>query len=530
MGKEKRKVLIVDDVIRIGQLAAKLIHWDELGMECLGILNDSEAALASIKEYDPDVVITDVRMPKISGLEMIKLARQNGSRAEFIVISGYREFEYAKTALESGVENYILKPINEEEVNEALEKVAIKLKSRESIEELQHSADESKRIIKRNYLRNLIENRNSNTVSQYEGVEIKGQIFQCLVLTLDPVDIMNIEEKTAKIEREKVMMLMEEIISPKVREVMFSVYKDMHIYGLMSYDEEQKADAKDAVNTVLLSVQDMLSNFDSYVVTIGVGGKKTDLAAIKESLGEAYRAACNRLRYGTGRLIYFDMISSSTKEDMNGVFENRRESIKNAADSLNDEQLRFEAGRALSEIFCSKNADLTQCYELSVKIVEFVCSRLDPDEDSSAGCRSITEKIFYCGRFTQLKEFVLNSISDLLIQKKEALESRSARPVRQAREYMEEHYRDKITLEEVANSIALNPIYFSTLFKKETGMNFSTYLVSIRMEKAKELLRTTNMTILQVSEEVGYKDSRYFSQLFRKTVGIKPALYRKLHY
>ena len=529
MNDNKRKVLIVDDVLRIGQLVAKLIHWDDLGMECLDIKNDSEEALAVIKEKDPDIVITDIRMPKISGLDMIKIAKQSGSRAEFIVISGYREFEYAKTALECGVENYILKPINEQEVNEALEKVNRKLIRRESVKELKQTADEGRRIIKHNYLRDIIENRDSNG-AVYKGVELEGSIFRCIELTLDPVDLERLEEKTDLYESEKVEKLIEDLISPVVREALFTRYKNLHIYGLLNYDEEQKQDVKETVNTVLTKVQDMLSSFDRYVVTIGVGAAKSEISGIRESFEESYRASCNRLRYGTGRIIYYEMIPKPQDELSDKILEDHKETIINAIDSLNNEQLEHESGIMFSEMFCINNADLTNCYKLAEKLIVFVCRQIDPEEENTAGCKEAAERITFCGRITQLKEYVSQTLSEMLTQKKNALESRSVRPVRQAKEYMEEHFREKITLEDVADRIALNPIYFSTLFKKETGMNFSTYLVNIRMEKAKELLRTTNETIAQVSEDVGYRDSRYFSQLFKKTVGVKPALYRKLHY
>ena len=108
-------------------------------------------------------------------------------------------------------------------------------------------------------------------------------------------------------------------------------------------------------------------------------------------------------------------------------------------------------------------------------------------------------------------------------------EAESVKPIRQARKYMEDHYDEKIVLEDLAEIVGLNPVYFSVLFKKETGINVSAYLLNIRIEKAKEFLCNTNETIAAIGDRVGYKDSRYFSQIFTKQVGVKPALYRKLH-
>ena len=106
---------------------------------------------------------------------------------------------------------------------------------------------------------------------------------------------------------------------------------------------------------------------------------------------------------------------------------------------------------------------------------------------------------------------------------------KSLRPIRQAKEYVEKHFRDKILLEDIAAIVDLNPVYFSTLFKKETNMNFSTYLINVRMEQAKKLLVSSNDTIAAIGDAVGYGDQKYFSQLFKKVVGVKPAIYRRLH-
>ena len=128
-----------------------------------------------------------------------------------------------------------------------------------------------------------------------------------------------------------------------------------------------------------------------------------------------------------------------------------------------------------------------------------------------------------------LSGYVADEYARTIDLMREAAESESAKPVRIAKAYIDEHYGDKIVLEDLAELVSLNPVYFSVLFKKETEMNFSSYLTHVRMEKAKELLRTTNETIAAVGAKVGYKDSRHFSQTFTKTVGVKPVLYRRLH-
>ena len=135
MEEKKKSVLIVDDEFRIGMLIKKLIHWSALNMECMEVLDDGEKAVQMVHEKNPDIVITDIRMPRVSGLDLIRIiSEENKTNTHFIVISGYKEFEYAHQALAYGVENYILKPVNEEELNDSLKKIAQKINAQNDFE------------------------------------------------------------------------------------------------------------------------------------------------------------------------------------------------------------------------------------------------------------------------------------------------------------------------------------------------------------------------------------------------------------
>jgi two-component system response regulator YesN len=137
--------------------------------------------------------------------------------------------------------------------------------------------------------------------------------------------------------------------------------------------------------------------------------------------------------------------------------------------------------------------------------------------------------LWHCYTLGSLKGLLKDNFCKHLESCMKRIETENAKPIRQAKQYIEEHYGEKIVLEDIAGIVNLNPVYFSVLFKKETGLNFSAYLVNVRMERAKDLIRSSNETIAAIADEVGYKDARHFSQIFTKTVGIKPALYRKIY-
>ena len=157
MRDKKWHVLIVDDEFRIGILIKKLIHWDEFNLECVDVVDNGETAYEIIQgEKCPDVVITDIRMPRINGLELIAMTRESHKNVKFVVISGYKEFEYAHQALQYGVEDYLLKPVNEEELNRVLKKISEELslqwQSEQEKRALKEAVSESRHIIKRDFL------------------------------------------------------------------------------------------------------------------------------------------------------------------------------------------------------------------------------------------------------------------------------------------------------------------------------------------------------------------------------------------
>lgn len=161
--------------------------------------------------------------------------------------------------------------------------------------------------------------------------------------------------------------------------------------------------------------------------------------------------------------------------------------------------------------------------------MNYFFSQVQEQEENERERKETLSNCQHCYTISALKKVLKNNLGKFVEESKEAAEAESVKPIRQAQKYMEEHYNEKIVLEDLAEIVGLNPVYFSVLFKKETGINVSAYLLNVRMEKAKEFLCNTNETIAAIGDRVGYKDSRYFSQTFAKQVGVKPALYRKLH-
>ena len=216
------------------------------------------------------------------------------------------------------------------------------------------------------------------------------------------------------------------------------------------------------------------------------------------------------------------------KNEFENPLEANRESVIASIESYSREQMEQCINQIYSGFMLRDDMDFSKCYELAEQLVSLFAGYIDKDEFRQEKKR-LLGNCQHCYTIPGLKNLLKSSLGSYLDMSREAIEAESTKPVRQAEQYIEEHYNEKIVLEDIADIVGLNSVYFSVLFKKETGINFSNYLLNVRMEKAKEMICNTNETIAAIGEMVGYKDSRYFSQIFTKTVGVKPALYRKLH-
>lgn len=530
MADKKLSVLIVDDEFRIGMLIRKLIHWTELEMECVDVLEDGETAIDVIREKQPDIVITDIRMPKITGLDLIKMAYDSEMNVHFIVVSGYKEFEYAHKAMSYGVENYILKPVNEEELNKTLWKISKKIIEQNDFDlrqkKLQETVVESNKIIRQNFLKNIIDQK-ENSNSSSADICMTGEIYRGIDIKLDHIDVACVDEKQDARAVADIMSIVEAAIKGNSQEFLLCEKEYLHIYCVFNYDAGERKTIQHLISDVLLKIKEYLMGFDQYEVTIGIGSEQTAFSQIRFSILESYRAVCSRMCCGTGRLIYSEDVPENSDSKLKKRFEEAKEGLYASIDAYSEEQLE----EYVTEIFretVSDTADMTEYYLTAEKLVELFFYHLNQEELETQK-KVLQSKCQHCYKLRQLTQLLVQELGSCLKMLRESEKTKSIKPIRQAKEYVEEHFREKILLEDIAAVVDLNPVYFSALFKKETDMNFSTYLINVRMEQAKKMLISTNDTIAAIGDAVGYGDQKYFSQLFKKVVGVKPAIYRRLH-
>lgn len=533
------RVVIADDEDKVCQLICSLINWKELDMEIVGIAHDGIQALELIKENLPDLVITDIRMPGYDGLEMISKGKELKSDLEFIIISGYRHFEYAQSAIKYGVCDYMLKPIKKADLLATLQKLRdryyqridrltkeerLKLRLQNDIEKLRSGLFTEVLLSKNTDKINMkFEELNDNYHFRFcDGC------FQILTIKMD-----------CETERDIKMEL--KVLEDKVLQVAFSFLKqecfDMELYFdsnnaycILNYDKLNKKGVRKQIKSVLNELTMQREIFTQFEFTIGLGSIVENSQELKFSLSSSKYATDQRLLLGTGGLIEYEEPKTNNK-NIEFMLSYMNKSMGAALEildkegvltALNDMQLRIKSIPDISGETIFEMAN--QIFSMFINNLRNKQIKMDEELYqnfclNANRCGSV-EKLF-----GYLSAVIGRSLDNIIENKK----MEDTKPIRIAKQYIQQNFAKSISLDEVSNVAGFNASYFSSLFKKECGVNFLEYISEIRMNKAKELLRESNLSISTICEEVGYIDLKHFTKSFKKYTGVKPNEYRKLY-
>lgn len=534
------KVVIADDEVKVCQLICGLIDWTTLDMEIVGIAHNGIEALEMIETLRPDLMITDIRMPGYDGLEMIGRGKKIKEDIDFIIVSGYRHFEYAQSAIKYGVCDYLLKPIKKEALLDTLRRMREKYRQRTQ----QLSAEECLKIrlqsdiskLRSNLMSNLLLQRGGNTgididkLNREYHFHFEPGYFQVILVKID-CEYGILYEDSRKILEEKTKQILQGFLKAKCSDLEIS-FQGSRAYCILNY----RKDARDAVRRQLKAAMDELlvqnSVFEKVELSIGLGSAAENLNQLEDSLKTAEWAVSQRLIEGTGKIIETAGIPVSppagnvSLSEFNKNIETALErldigSVAAAVDSLKKQNLQNPQSTGQEIFQLATSACLN--YLVMLKNHQFSDDREETLYEkfiSRADLCSAVPQLFDC-----LLNFIRESMESAMQDKKQA----EKKPIRLAKQYIQQNFSKQISLEDVSNVAGFNASYFSMLFKKQSGQNFMEYLSEVRMNKAKELFKETNLSVASICEQVGYSDIKHFTQGFKKFTGLKPNEFRKLY-
>ena len=523
------RTLLVDDDYLVRSYLKTLGSWKHAGYEIVSDVQDGEEALHVLEEEKIDVVITDISMPLMDGIELIRHVREEKRDIYIIVLSCHDDFEYVKEAMRLGADEYILKnTLDEDTLYEILEKSARQIENRKQKSSEQARTRKLIRMgshtLKYHFFNGIL----SGTLSGQEREEkrteagISGKFFNSAVISMFMHDWGEQSQIWSPLEAEQ--------------------YSQDFRHGLMREMEELLQEDSDFAEIIYLGAGifccflDMSSMRRSSVMrqrltnvasacfryckkepfTFGIG--VSNICIGEDGIRQAYRQAREMMKlsfYDDSDILYFDNDKEISQE------------LPMAAEELAERIEIIKKGRKQEELDACWKRVLDACRRKHTdsKILLQWLRRLD----KKAGVERSSD--FY-GKIRSMEDFekVALEYKELLFaEKKMPVPPGVSAAVRHAIEFIQGNYRRAISLQDAADAAGVNAAYLSYLFKQEMQIGFSNYLQECRMECAKELLQSTNYKIKDVAAEAGFNDYHYFSKTFKKLNGLSPADYRKEH-
>lgn len=539
------KIFLAEDEVIVRETIKRMIPWENLGFELVGEAADGEMALPLLLRQKPDLLITDIKMPFMDGLTLAKVAKKEIPGLKVVILSGYDDFNYAKQAINIGVEDYLLKPITKNALIERLIEIRSRYEHEKTQKEYYEKFHREMQAYEKNSSRDFFEALVSGSMDMMEiyrrseklGLDIVAEAYNVLIFTMNcEEDFSGQREGYSEWEAES-LELLEEFFSENTSAMLFRC--NIFSYGVLI--KGQKETIGENTRSCVSEIQRILDRKEQKRQWFVAAGEPVErLSQIQKSYYSASRAFSQRYLYDEN-ILYYDEMASMEKKNVteddstylqkvdvnalnpvilqkflsNGLLEETENFVKDYFYAIGQEPLeslvfrnyvtlnvRFSVMSFLKEIGCD-----TRTLEQE-----------DTEDVLSESSKSLENAIAYAEKI----------ISQAIALRDQNSGNKNRSILKTAVDFIDSHYMEEdMSLNKAANAANVSANHFSALFSQNMGQTFIEYLTNLRMNKAKEYLRCTSMRSSEIAGEIGYKDAHYFSYLFKKTQGMTPSDYRK---
>lgn len=532
---KKYSVMFVDDEELVYDVMIKKMNWEEMGFEVKGYAHNGVEALEMAEEINPDVVMTDIKMPYMDGLTMTRKLKKIFPDIRVIILSGFDEFEFAKEAIRLEAEEYLLKPIDAEElrkvfarVKESLDK---ELDERRNIDKLEQYYLNSLPQLQNNFYMTLLDGSiEQGLIDKYASdyqIQLKGPFYVVSVLHISYLEKMGEEMEVAPF-----------MLSIFVQKMLEEQLEDKWNSKILSY-------LGDVVVVSQLEDSNMINYYTDYmdrmckmaervckaIVTVGIGYVVENPVDIANAYQEAKNAVAHRAILGRGRAINILEVAQKKNEGKNRVEGKASANIIKAIRLGEYEDIVNAAEGFCTEI--SKDGTSLQMYriclmKLATELMELLDQYSIQMGEMSSEFDGLISDLYKEDCIDDIKERLIQSCKQIADSISEKRQDSRLSFVTAAEEYVKENYDDPdLGIESICEHLNVSSSYFSTAFKKATGKTFINYLTDYRMDCAVKMLDTSEYKSYEIADKVGYSDPNYFSYAFKKKYGVSPSKYRK---
>lgn len=533
------KVLIIDDESIIRKGIKNIINWRHLECEVCADACDGVEGLELIKLHRPDIIITDIRMPGLDGISMIKQVKILVPNSKIIILTGFRDFDYVHEAIKCGAFDFLLKPTKIEELTNVLTKAVKefneqKLKHLE-VDKFKRLYEQSIPVLREKLLYDII----YGIITNEDEIEEKMNLFNIninnFVLVLMENDF---EEKTTSSQYDKqlcqigIVNSFEEVFAEKY-EVTSIMLNTSRVAFIIQKFDKSTIDITE-VSEKCGDLQEVINNGFGFTVTIAVSSNGTSAMELTDKLRECMGSLEYKSYIGTNSIIQYSDLNSFFRYDDYSALENYQKQLLENIKSGNNELVKVTT-QNISKYVNTNNINISYLKNFyystlsSINNIRISVLAIDADKKHEEGrdIASLLKLIDKCDSVDELNS-LLEEVSMRIASRVNSFNNKSLKLIlRKAIDYIHEHYNEQVTLNEVAENIYVSTFYISRMFKKELGISFVDYLNDVRIEKAKELLKDVKYKTYEVAELVGIPDPHYFSKIFKKYSGMTPSEYKE---
>ncbi|WP_294150060.1 response regulator [uncultured Clostridium sp.] len=530
------KIMLVDDEEEVRKSIINKIDWADTGFEVIGDAENGKDALEKIEQNEPDLVLTDIKMPYMDGLTMAETIRQQYPSVKIVIFSGFDEFEYAKKAIKLNVIEYILKPVNVEELTAILKKIKKNLdeeiEQKRNVNLLRESYIKNLPTIREHFLNDLIHGGMSGeTISEklkeYDIDIDNAHKWIVAAIHLEPDEKV---DKAVSLHKERelipisVQNMIEEKLEGQYRYTMF--HSSFESILIAAIDENN---SQTGLVAMLGDICKETKKILEVSVTIGVGESSNSLTDIGQSFHSALNALGYRAVAGSGGLIYIRDVEPFNHGKLQ--FDSRMESELIAAVKFGpEEKIRSVVGDVVGKMEEAKvHYRQYQAYILAViNALTQLSQQYDLRISDMFGVETdYFEILLKVEKTDNIRQYLTEVAFKMNRVMEEERSNTTKNVIQEAKQYIQENFRDPdLSVEKICRHLHMSPAYFSTVFKKETGQAYIAYLTDVRLNRAVELLMTTEDKTYIIADKVGYPEQNYFSYVFKKKFGVSPTKFR----
>ena len=532
----KIKVFLVEDEVIIRSGVKKSINWEQEGYEFWGEPSDGELAYPMILKEKPDILITDIRMPFMDGLELSRLVKKELPDIKILILSGYDEFEYAKKAIKIGVTEYLLKPISAAKLTEVLNAVA----------ETIRQENEEKNLLE-TYFAEMRENTERDKMRLFEKL-LMGDLSMGEILEAGERFGMNLGASCYKIVLFKILANLENHVyaeqmvdacssveqAASMMEGVYVFQRGVEGWAFLLTAQDEKS-MEESAKILYQNLKQAMKNYTQLEYFGGIGSTVPRIRSLKQSFREADRAFAARFVEEANQIISQKEFEKSQMEEglkMQGVVQigKSREMLQKFLSNGTREEVKAFSDAYISRIEEENiRSTMVRQYvviDVCIVILSF-CERISSANRLQEEAEELQKMMQKIHSLSEIKKYVVRLLNEAIELRDAESGRRYSDLIAAAKKEIENHYMtEEISLNTVAISVGMSPSYFSSIFSKEAGKTFVEYLTEVRIEKAKEFLMCSSMKTSEIGYEVGYKDPHYFSYIFKKVQGCSPKEYR----